>query len=152
MKSSLAWNEPQGTAGPAWSEADRLAALRDYGILDTAPEAAFDDIAKIAAHICNAPIALVSFVDASRQWFKAEIGLGQCTTSREMSICAHAILQPEQGLFVVPDTTKDARFAANPLVTGEPSFASMQAHCWKRRKRSRSAPCASLIISHDPRA
>jgi two-component sensor histidine kinase len=92
--------------------------LRDYGILDTAPEEPFDDIAKIAAHICNAPIALVSFVDASRQWFKAEVGLGVRETPLDVSICAHAILQP--GLFVVPDTTKDPRFTCNPLVTGEP--------------------------------
>jgi len=149
MKSSLAWNEPPVTAGPAWSEADRLAALRDYGILDTAPEAAFDDIAKIAAHICNAPIALVSFVDASRQWFKAEVGLGQCTTSREVSICAHAILQPEQGLFVVPDTTKDARFAANPLVTGEPFI---RFYAGALLETPQALPLGTLcVIDHQPR-
>src|SRR5918995_1377113 len=149
MMSSLAWNEPPVTAGPAWSEADRLAALRDYGILDTAPEAAFDDIAKIAAHICNAPIALVSFVDASRQWFKAEVGLGQCTTSREVSICAHAILQPEQGLFVVPDTTKDASFAANPLVTGDPFI---RFYAGALLDTPQGLPLGTLcVIDHQPR-
>jgi PAS domain S-box-containing protein len=149
MKSSLAWNEPPVTAGPAWSEADRLAALRDYGILDTAPEAPFDDLAKIAAHICNAPIALISFVDASRQWFKAEIGLGQRTTSREVSICAHAILQPEQGLFVVPDTTKDASFAANPLVTGEPFI---RFYAGALLETPQALPLGTLcVIDHQPR-
>ena len=149
MKSSLAWSEPPVTAGPAWSEADRLAALRDYGILDTGPEAAFDDIARIAAHICNAPIALVSFVDASRQWFKAEIGLGLCTTSREVSICAQAILQLEQGLFVVPDTTKDARFAANPLVTGEPFI---RFYAGSLLETSQGFPLGTLcVIDHEPR-
>jgi GAF domain-containing protein len=126
--------------------------LRDYGILDTAPEAQFDDIAKIAAHICNAPIALVSFVDASRQWFKAEVGLGQCTTSREVSICAHAILQPEQGLFVVQTRQRTRASPPTRWSRANPSSASTPAHCWKRRKGFRSAPCASLIISHDLRA
>ncbi|HEV2602403.1 MAG TPA: PAS domain-containing protein [Microvirga sp.] len=105
---------------PAWSEAERLAALRDFGILDTAPEAAFDDIARIAAHVCGAPIAVVNFIEDERQWFKAEIGLGVRETPLDVSICAHAILQP--GLFVVPDTTKDRRFQNNPLVTGEPGL------------------------------
>lgn len=103
---------------PRWSETDRLAALRGFGILDTAPEAAFDDIARSAASICNAPIALVSLMDKDRQWFKCEIGLGGVReTSREVAFCAHAILQSE--LFVVPDTAKDPRFHNNPLVTGD---------------------------------
>lgn len=105
-------------SAPAWDEADRVAALHAYGILDTAPEAAFDDFVTIAAHVCGTPIAVVNLIDRSRQWFKAERGLGVRETPLDISICAHAILQ--RGLFVVPDTTKDPRFACNPLVTGEP--------------------------------
>jgi two-component sensor histidine kinase len=103
---------------PAWNEAERLAALRQYGILDTPPETEFDDVVRIASHVCAAPIAVVNLIEDHRQWFKAEIGLGVRETPLNISICAHAILQP--GLFVVPDTTKDPRFNCNPLVTGEP--------------------------------
>ncbi len=101
-----------------WSEDERLRALRGYGILDTPPEPAFDEIARIAALICKAPIAVVNLIDSERQFFKAEIGLGLRETSIEVSICAQAILRRE--LFVVPDTTKDPRFSCNPLVTGAP--------------------------------
>lgn len=98
----------------------RLAALHAYGILDSPPEASFDALTRIAAHICQAPIAVINFIDRDRQWFKSEIGLGVRETPLDISICAHAILQP--GLFVVPDTTQDARFADNPLVTGRPNL------------------------------
>ena len=101
-----------------WKEQDRLSALRDYGILDTPREQPFEDICRIAAHVCQAPIAVVNLIEDTRQWFKAEVGLGVRETPLDVSICAHAILQPD--LFVVPDTTKDARFNCNPLVTGEP--------------------------------
>ncbi len=101
-----------------WTEAERLAALKSYGILDTPTEAAFRDFVQIAAHVCEAPIAVVNFVDERRQWFAAEQGLGIRETSLDVSICAHAILQP--GVFVAPDLSKDERFDCNPLVTGEP--------------------------------
>ena len=100
-----------------WNEADRLNALRDYGILDTEPEQAFDDIVRLAARICDAPIAVVNLIDRGRQWFKAATGLGVRETPLETSFCAHALLQ-EDGM-VVPDATQDNRFACNPLVTGE---------------------------------
>jgi len=96
----------------------RLDALRAYGILDTPREAAFDDITRLAALICGAPIAVVNLIDRDRQWFKSEIGLGVRETPLDTSICAHAILQ--QDLFVVPDTLQDTRFSSNPLVTGDP--------------------------------
>ncbi|SFU68236.1 GGDEF domain-containing protein [Halomonas korlensis] len=99
-------------------EEQRLQALADYQILDTPEESAFDDIVEVASLICEAPIAVVTFVDRDRQWFKSEKGLGVRETLLDVSICAHAILQP--GLFIVPDTTQDPRFANNPLVTGEP--------------------------------
>jgi PAS domain S-box-containing protein len=101
-----------------WTEAERLAALDRYGILDTGPEQDFDDLAHLAAELLGVPMAAVSLVTVGRQWFKAEVGLGVRETPVEMSVCAHAILEPE-GL-VVPDTTADPRFAANPLVTGAP--------------------------------
>ena len=103
---------------PPPNQLQRVAALRSYGILDTPPEAAFDDLTRIASVVCGVPIAVVNLIDESRQWFKSEIGLGVRETPLDSSFCAHAILQP--GLFVVPDTLKDPRFACNPLVEGDP--------------------------------
>lgn len=100
------------------NEAERLQALRSYGILDTAVEPAFDDITRIASHVCQTPISVVNLIDQGRQWFKSEIGLGVRETPLESSICAHAIL--EHSFLEVPDTTLDKRFDCNPLVTGEP--------------------------------
>ncbi len=100
------------------NEEERLAALHRYDILDTPMEEAFDDITRLAARICEAPIAVINLVDRDRQFFKSEIGLGVRETPLDVSLCAHAILQP--GLFIVPDTHKDERFAGNPLVTGAP--------------------------------
>lgn len=99
-------------------EARRLDALHDYAILDTPREAVFEDITRIASLVCGTPIAVVNLIDADRQWFKAEVGLGVRETPLATSICAHAIL--EHDLLVVPDTTRDPRFAENPLVTGDP--------------------------------
>jgi diguanylate cyclase (GGDEF)-like protein len=105
-------------ACPPPNEAERLATLRAYGILDTPPEPSFDAITRIAAHVCETPIALISFVEDHRQWFKSGTGLGVRETPLEMSVCAHAILQREP--LVVPDTRLDPRFRDNPLVCGEP--------------------------------
>ena len=99
-------------------EALRLQALRDLDVLDSAPEAEFDDLAKLAAIICNAPMALVSLVDADRQWFKARCGLDAQETPREGGFCSHSIEQ--SALFEVPDATLHPIFATHPLVTGEP--------------------------------
>jgi anti-sigma regulatory factor (Ser/Thr protein kinase) len=99
-------------------EAGRLAALRRYRILDTEPEQAFDDLALLAAQICGTPIALISLVDADRQWFKARVGVSLAETSRNVAFCAHAITQAD--LFVVPDALADARFRENPLVLSDP--------------------------------
>lgn len=99
-------------------EASRLEALRYYDILDSAPDAAFDDITRLAAYICDTPIALVSFVDEERQWFKARVGLDVLETDRCLSMCAWAILDEE--LFEVADTRLDDRFVDNGLVIGEP--------------------------------
>jgi signal transduction histidine kinase len=102
------------------NEAHRLRSLHRYHILDTVQEAVFDELVDLAATICEAPIALISLVDQSRQWFKARIGLEEKETARSVSFCAHAILQPN--LFVVPDTLTDQRFVDNPLVTGPPNI------------------------------
>jgi PAS domain S-box-containing protein len=99
---------------PLWDEADRLAAIERYTILDSGREDAFDDVAELAADILEAPIAVVNFIAADRQWFKAEVGIGTDTLPLDVSICRHAILQP--GVLVVPDLTQDNRFAGNPLV------------------------------------
>ena len=101
-------------------EAKRLAALRNYRILDTDPEQAFDDLTLLASQICGTPIALISLVDEDRQWFKSRVGVAARETSRSVSFCAHAI--EHEGLFVVPDALADERFAANPLVTDDPSI------------------------------
>jgi signal transduction histidine kinase len=100
------------------AEDRRVAALHAYGILDTPREDEFDAIVKVVSTICDTPISIINLIDRERQWFKAEIGLGVRETPLPASICAHAILQP--GLFIVPDTRKDGRFADNPLVTGDP--------------------------------
>lgn len=102
------------TAGGARDVAARLDALREYGILDTPPEPAFDDIAALAARLCGAPIALISFVDEDRQWFKALVGVTASETDLSRSVCSHAILSPDE-LVEIPDTTLDPRTAANPL-------------------------------------
>ena len=100
------------------SEAARLAALHAYGILDSAPEASFDRLARLAATICAMPIATVTLVDRDRQWFKAQVGLGVCETPRSVAFCDHTIRSPQ--LHVVEDAHHDARFATNPLVVGPP--------------------------------
>ncbi len=99
-------------------EPARLAALRRLNVLDTPPEAGFDDLTRLAATICGTPVAVVSLVDADRQWFKSCVGLDATETPRDVAFCAHAICRPE--LLVVPDATADERFADNPIVTGEP--------------------------------
>jgi PAS domain S-box-containing protein len=96
----------------------RLAALHSLGILDTPAEERFDRITRVASALFDVPIALVSLVDANRQWFKSCVGLDIPETPRAVSFCAHAILG--EGTLVIPDTLQDARFADNPFVTGDP--------------------------------
>jgi PAS domain S-box-containing protein len=111
-------HEPEAAQAPDTAgEAARSAALRAYGVLDSPREAEFDDIARIAAEVCGTPVALVSFVAADRQFFKAEVGFGARGTPMEMSFCAHALRARD--FMMVPDAAADERFAANPLVTGE---------------------------------
>ncbi|RZA10867.1 MAG: GAF domain-containing protein, partial [Lysobacteraceae bacterium] len=99
-------------------EEARMAALLRYEILDTAPEAAFDDLVAIASGICGVASATVSLIDSERQWFKARHNLEATETARDESFCAHAILDPDN-VMVVPDASADARFQGNPAVTAE---------------------------------
>ncbi len=100
--------------------AERLKALGELAILDTAPEQGFDDIVLLATRICDAPVALVSLVAADRQWFKARVGFPFCQTPLDQSVCAHALDHSET--LVIPDLAQDERTRNNALVTGEPSI------------------------------
>lgn len=98
-----------------------MAALRAYEILDTPPEAAYDDLLTIAAGICETPMGAVTLVDGERQWFKARLGVEATETPREVSFCGHAILDPDNVL-VVENAVDDPRFERNPLVLDDPSI------------------------------
>jgi GAF domain-containing protein len=100
------------------NEDARLKALRDLLLLDTLPEARYNNIVEFAAAEFNVPMVLISLVDNDRQWFKASVGMSVCETSRDVSFCGHAILAPDT--LVVPDALGDVRFMDNPLVIGEP--------------------------------
>ena len=107
MKAPIPLDEPQ-----------RLETLRQYGVLDTPPEQSFDDLVSLAAYICQTPIALVSLVDESRQWFKSKYGLDASETARDIAFCAHTIMQNE--VLEVRDAENDPRFKHSPLVTTDP--------------------------------
>ncbi|HEX3634655.1 MAG TPA: sensor domain-containing diguanylate cyclase [Paraburkholderia sp.] len=102
------------------NESARLDTLRALNILDTLPEERFDRLTRLAKRLFDVPIALVSLVDEDRQWFKSCIGLAASETSRDVSFCAHAILDDD--ILMVPDTLADARFHDNPLVTDDPNI------------------------------
>jgi GAF domain-containing protein len=102
------------------NEAERLATLRAYQILDTPPDAELNLITTLASRICSTPIALVSLVDERRQWFKSKFGLSMAETDRNIAFCGHAILQWD--VMEVGDARADHRFADNPLVTADPSI------------------------------
>ncbi|MCC4616040.1 HAMP domain-containing histidine kinase [Xanthomonas campestris pv. asclepiadis] len=139
--------EPFPCAAKPPSEALRLQALRSYGILDTPREAAFEDITRLASIICQTPIALISLVDADRQWFKSELGMGERETPLFKSMCAHALLDSD--VLVVPDTREDVRFARNPLVTGE---APLYFYAGAVLKTSEGLPLGTVcVLDRQPR-
>ncbi|MTI40867.1 GAF domain-containing sensor histidine kinase [Fulvivirga lutimaris] len=102
------------------NEPDRIDELKEFNILDTEEEKAFDEIVELASYICGTPISLISLVDEKRQWFKAQKGLDVRETERQYSFCAHAILNDE--IFEVEDASNDPRFEDNPLVTSSPNI------------------------------
>jgi signal transduction histidine kinase len=102
-------------------EESRIEELRKYDILDTLTETEYEDITKLASILCNAPVALISFVDSDRQWFKSAHGIDISETPREFSFCAHAIMEPDT-IMIVEDSRLDVRFKDNPYVTGEPDI------------------------------
>ncbi len=112
------------SAREAWrleDESARLEALRQYGILDTVPEPAFDDLARLAAQLIGTPVALISLVDEHRVWHKARVGIDVTETPRAEAFCSTAIFQStEPTLMIVPDACRDPRFANNPLVKNDP--------------------------------
>lgn len=103
-----------------FDEQARLEALYALGLLDTVPEERFDRLTRLASQVFNVPIALVSLVDETRQWFKSSQGVSACETGRDISFCGHTILGDD--LFIVSNALQDRRFADNPLVTGEPNI------------------------------
>jgi diguanylate cyclase (GGDEF)-like protein len=128
-------------------ESRRLTVLANLGILDTAPEHEFDTIVQCAQRMLDCPIALISLIDQSRQWFKARCGLEAAETHREMAFCAHVVTADEQ--MIVPDATQDVRFAANPLVTGEPHirfYAGVPIRARISLLDSRRVPMGTLCI------
>jgi PAS domain-containing protein len=128
-------------------ESRRLEALHRYGILDTPREAAFDEVARLAADLCGTPIGVVNLIDRDRQFFKAEVGLGIRETPLETSFCAHAILQED--FLLVPDATQDPRFDCNPLVTGEPH---LRFYAGALLKTTEGLPIGTLcVLDTEPR-
>ena len=103
------------------NESERLAELRDYKILDTVPEAAFDEITELAAEILQCPASFIEFMDGDRQWFKAKYGLPEeyTETPRDIAICSHTICQSD--LLLIPDLSEDDRFSNNPIVSSAPN-------------------------------
>jgi PAS domain S-box-containing protein len=101
-------------------EQARLKVLQACQILDTAREEVYDDLVRLAAHLCGTPMAVLTLVDERRQWFKAAVGMPVRETDRSLSFCAYTIEGADP--FIVPDAGNDPRFAGNPLVTGEPGI------------------------------
>ena len=128
-------------------DARRLAALACYQIVDTPREASFDELAELAADLCGAPIAVVNLIASHRQFFKAEVGLGVRETPLDNSFCIHALLEDE--FLLVPDATQDARFACNPLVTGEPH---LRFYAGALLKTADGVPIGTLcVLDYQPR-
>ena len=101
-------------------QSERLQALYSYEILDTDREKEFDEVVALAANLCGTSVSVINLIDAERQWFKAEVGIGARETPLETSLCSHVILQDD---FVeIADTLRDPRMQDNPLCNGDPGL------------------------------
>ena len=98
----------------------RLEVLRSFDVLDSAPEKSYDELTRLTAELCEAPVCLISLVEKDRQWFKSEVGLGICETHIEQSICSHAVAQ--DNYLEIGDTVLDPRTVDNPLCMGKKPF------------------------------
>ena len=134
-------------AAPHPQQSARLAALHSYEVLDTDPEQDFDDIVNLAAATCGTAISVVNFIDAERQWFKAETGLGVRETPLATSICSHVIL--EKDFVEIHDTLDDPRMKDNPLCCGDPGF---RFYAGALLKTEEGLPLGTLcVLDHHPR-
>ena len=129
------------------NESQRLRSLRALNILDTPPEERFDRLTRVARRLFDTPIALMSLVDEDRQWFKSRPGLDFPQTPRDLSFCAHAIL--DEGVFIVRDALRDERFRNNPLVRSFPEIR-FYAGCPVRAPDG-TAMGTLCVIDHEPR-
>jgi signal transduction histidine kinase len=129
-------------------EDGRLAALREYAIMDTPPEAAFDRIVALAADLFDVPIAAMTLIDSDRQWMKSIVGLDENETPREHAFCRYTILGDE--VLVVPDAEQDDRFRDNPLVLEDPSIRFYAGAPLRLRSGHRLG--ALCVIDRTPRA
>ncbi|MHB1192941.1 MAG: ATPase, T2SS/T4P/T4SS family [Longimicrobiales bacterium] len=144
------WSTPEEVMRPRTpaNEADRLADLRSTGVLDTPPEERFDRLTRKAAEHFGVPASMVSLVDADRQWWKSRHGTDSTGTPRDVSFCGHAILQDD--VFVVEDAYLDARFADNPLVTGDSKVRFYAGYPLKGPGGHNVG--SFCIVDHEPRA
>lgn len=127
-------------------QAERLAALRSYDILDTPREADFDDIVLLASRICNTPISVVNLIDGDRQWFKAEVGIGARETPLETSICSHVILGDD--FTMIEDTHSDPRTSGNELCAPE---TGLRFYAGVLLKAENGLPIGTLcVLDHKP--
>jgi two-component sensor histidine kinase len=128
-------------------QAARLSALRSYEILDTPRESDFDDIVQLASEICQTPISVVNLIDADRQWFKAETGLGVRETPLDTSICSHVILQDQ--FTEIPDTLADTRMRDNPLCLSD---NGLRFYAGALLKTAEGLPIGTLcVLDYKPR-
>lgn len=136
------------TPSSALDETSRQLALDRYRIVDSLPEAAYEDIVQVAATVCGTPIALVSLLDRDRQWFKARLGLDATQTTRNVAVCDVAIRHPDQ-LLEVPDLTLDPRFADFPAVTGD---TAARFYAGMPLVTPEGAPIGTVcVVDHEPR-
>lgn len=136
------------TSTPEVDEFTRQRALDRYRVLDSLPESAYDDIVRVAAAVCDTPVALVSLIDRDRQWFKSKIGIDDSQTPRNVAVCDTAIRTPHQ-LMEVPDLAHDARFADFPSVAGE---FSARFYAGAPLVTPDGAPIGTVcVLDHEPR-